>query len=91
MKIINNMLAVSLISALCIPTGAQAFCFLKGNNNDSRSYGAYNYLPPAVGFTPVYAYPYSAARVGGLNAGYYPAYPAGLPGAGPYSGMRVWQ
>ena len=90
MKIINRVLAVSLITALCISTGAQAFCFLKGNNNN-RAYGAYNYLPPAIGYTPAYAYPYSAAPLSGLNAGYYSTYPADQHGAGLYNSMRGWQ
>ena len=88
MKTINRVLAVSLITALCIPAGAQAFCFTKNKNSNSRSYGAYNFPPPAVAYMPAYAYPWSAAPVSGPGAGHYPGYPAGLQGAELYKGMR---
>ena len=91
MKTINRVLAVSLITALCIPAGAQAFCFLKNKNSNNRAYSTYNFPPPAVSYRPAYAYPRSAALPGGQNAGHYPGYPAGLQGAGLYRGARDWQ
>ena len=70
----KSFLVCALAAGLCVAGSAQAFCFMKGNNN-ARGQNHYNYPLPPIAFAPsrYYAYPYST-----LPAGTQPVQPTYL-------------
>ncbi len=91
MKTAKKILILSLSSAMLISTGAQAFCFMKGNNNNSRMHDYYNYRAPVAAYSPApyYAYPAGSQPSDGWY-GY--GYPGVMPGqAATYSGAQGWR
>jgi hypothetical protein len=93
MKTSKTILILSLTSAMLISTGAQAFCFNKGNNNNSRMHDYYNYRAPIVGYSPAqyYAYPPGSQPSAGWYGYDYPGVMPGQAGAAAYNGAQGWR
>ena len=66
MTIGKSFLVCALAAGLCVAGSAQAFCFLKGNNNNARGLNYYNQPLPPLAFAPsrYYAYPHSMLPAG---------------------------
>ena len=62
----KSFLVFTLAAGLCVAGSAQAFCFMKGNNNNTRGLNYYNHPLPPIAFTPsrYYAHPYSMLPAG---------------------------
>ncbi|MDH5469617.1 MAG: hypothetical protein OEY45_05545 [Gammaproteobacteria bacterium] len=93
MKTTKKILILSLASAMLISTGAQAFCFMKGNNNNSRMHDYYNYRAPVAAYSPAqyYAYPAGSQSSGGWYGYDYPGVMPGQAGAATYGGAQGWR
>lgn len=70
----RSILVCALAAGLCVAGSAQAFCFMKGNNN-ARGLNYYHHPLPPIAFAPFryYAHPYSM-----LPAGTQPVRPTNL-------------
>jgi hypothetical protein len=93
MKTGKTILVLSLAGTMLIASGAQAFCFMKGNNNNSRMHDYYNYRAPVVGYSPAqyYAYPSGNQPPSGWNGYAYPGVMPGQAGVSTYNGMQGWR
>lgn len=91
----KSFLICALAAGLCVAGSAQAFCFMKGNNN-ARGLNHYNYPLPPIAFTQsqYYGYPYSSMMTGKRYEYIRPVVmpePPEPPDNSPIEGIEIWR